>query len=130
MGGGRAGWVQLFISSTGRLARAPFLFAIAVLIGLFWAYERLVVGWAHGLTGWLAHLLLVFAGASVLSKRLHDRGRSGWWSALVLLAFAAAWPWPTGLVDYLFLPVLAWAVVELGLTPGRAGANRFGPPPG
>ncbi len=58
-----------------------------------------------------------------------DRGRSGWWAALVLLAFAAVWPEPRGSGAVLALPVLVWAVVELAVLSGEQGANRFGPSP-
>ena len=74
--------------------------------------------------------------ASDLSERYRvvcmdwlGRGRSGWLAAVVLLALIAVWPVPH---DYrvLFLLVVIWAVVELGLLSGEQGANRFGPNPG
>jgi uncharacterized membrane protein YhaH (DUF805 family) len=49
---------------------------------------------------------------AVCSKRWHDLGRSGGWSALVLV--------PIPLVP----PVI---VLHLGMTRGKAGANRYGP---
>jgi uncharacterized membrane protein YhaH (DUF805 family) len=65
----------------------------------------------------------------VLSQRLHDRGRSGWWSAPVLLAFALAWPWPLGPLGWLSAAVLAWAAVDLAALPGQTAPNRYGAPP-
>jgi uncharacterized membrane protein YhaH (DUF805 family) len=65
----------------------------------------------------------------VLSKRLHDRGRSGWWSALILSAVAAVWPHPSSFFDFFFVLVLIWAAVDLGVMTGEAGANRYGPNP-
>lgn len=124
----RIDWAHLLFSSAGRLGRRPFLLAIAALLAVFAAYEAAVGGLAHGLTAWAVHGVLLFAAACVLSKRLHDRGRAGWWAALVLLAFAVVWPGPDGLVDFLFVLPLIWAAVELGTLPGEAGANRFGPP--
>ena len=38
------------------------------------------------LTGWFVYPPVLFVAACVTSKRLHDRGRSGWWAGLVLLA--------------------------------------------
>lgn len=122
-------WVELFWSSTGRLARAPFLIACAVLIAVASLYEAVVRTTLHWLTGWVVYPALLFSGACVLSKRLHDRGRSGWWSALILVALAAVWPKPDGFLDFLFSIVLLWAVVELAVMGGEQGANRFGPNP-
>ena len=68
-------------------------------------------------------------GACVLSKRLHDRGRSGWWAALVLFALVAVWPTPHGFGAFIFSLILVWAAVELGVMQSEAGANRFGPSP-
>lgn len=121
-------WAHLLFSSTGRMGRGPFLLAAAALLAVFAVYEVAVSGLAHGLTAWAVHGVLLFAAACVLSKRLHDRGRAGWWAALVLLAFAVVWPKPDGLFDFLFALPLIWATVELGALPGEAGPNRFGPP--
>ena len=72
---------------------------------------------------------LFYCAACVLSKRLHDRGRSGWWAALILLAIVGVWPQPAGFFDFLFVVVLVWAGVELGAMPGEAGTNRYGANP-
>jgi uncharacterized membrane protein YhaH (DUF805 family) len=65
----------------------------------------------------------------VLSKRLHDRGRSGWWAMLILMAMIAVWPIPKSFTDFAFSLVIVWAVVELGVMGGEQGANRYGPNP-
>jgi uncharacterized membrane protein YhaH (DUF805 family) len=126
---GRIGWTDLFWSATGRLARTPFLIACAVLIAIAALYEAWVGPTLHWLTGWLVYPALLYAGACVLSKRLHDRGRSGWWAALVLFALVAVWPTPHGFGAALFTLVLIWAAIELGVMQGEDGANRFGPSP-
>lgn len=128
---GQVDWGELFFSANGRLARAPFLIAAAVLFGLAWTYEA-VIGTTvtlHWLTGWIVYPALVYCGACVLSKRLHDRGRSGWLAALILVALVATWPLPVGFFDFLFMLVIIWATVELGVMGGEQGANRFGPNP-
>ena len=50
---------------------------------------------------------------TVVAKRLHDRGRSGWWQFVV------------------FVPVVGWAwlFLELYILPGSPGDNRYGPHP-
>ncbi len=125
----RSEWAELFLSSNGRLARTPFLIAAAVLLGAAVLYEAIAGYTLHWLTGWVVYPALLFSGACVLSKRLHDRGRSGWWALLILVAFIAVWPQPEHFLDFMFCLVIAWAVVELGVMGGEQGANRYGPNP-
>ena len=120
------GGFGLLLSSTGRSGRRAFWAGVLILVALLWLYERYVTGRLHDLTGWLVHFLLFFAGCSVVSRRLHDRERSGWWAGLIVPAFMIAWPSPRPGLDYVALVVLGWAAVELGLLPGHAAFNRFG----
>lgn len=117
---------ELFLSAQGRASRLPSLIAAAVLLGLAALYEALVGATLHWITGWVVYPALFYAGTCVLSKRLHDRGRSGWWAALILVSVVAVWPHPAGFLDFLFFLVLVWAFVELALMPGEQGANRYG----
>ena len=117
---------ELFLSAQGRAPRLPSLIAAAVLLGLAALYEALVGSTLHWITGWFIYPALFYAGACVLSKRLHDRGRSGWWAALILVSIVAVWPHPMGFLDFVFFLVLVWAGVELAVMPGEQGANRYG----
>ncbi|HVZ29098.1 MAG TPA: DUF805 domain-containing protein [Asticcacaulis sp.] len=119
-------WGQLFFSASGRTRPLPFSVAAGVLLLLLALYESVVKGGLQWLTGWIAYPALFYCGACVLSKRLHDRGRSGWWSAVILLAVVMVWPSPTGFFDFLAALVLLWAVVDLGVMPGERGDNRYG----
>lgn len=120
------GFGELFLSAQGRAPRLPSLIAAAVLLGLAALYEALVGATLHWITGWVVYPALFYAGTCVLSKRLHDRGRSGWWAALILVSVVAVWPHPAGFLDFLFFLVLVWAFVELAVMPGEQGANRYG----
>jgi uncharacterized membrane protein YhaH (DUF805 family) len=124
----RIDWVQLFFSGYGRSGRLEFLATGAVILAFFVIYET-IHGLPRLLTGWAALPLLLASGACVLSRRLHDRGRAGWWAALILAAFAVAWPKPQGPVDAVCVIVLAIALIDLGLLPGQRDFNRFGPVP-
>ena len=126
---GQVDWSELFFSASGRAARSPSLIAAAILLGLAVFYEAVAGSTLHWITGWFVYPPLFYCGACVLSKRLHDRGRSGWWAALILFAIVAVWPQPSGFFDFLFVVVLIWAGVELGAMPGEAGTNRYGPNP-
>ncbi len=126
---GRIDWAELFLASGGRLARTPFLVAAAAMLVLILMYEAVVHTTLHWLTGWFVYPAAVYVGACLLSKRLHDRGRSGWWAAPIIIALIAVWPRPEGFFDFLFSVLLLWTVVELGVMAGERGANRFGPNP-
>ncbi|WP_296598996.1 DUF805 domain-containing protein [Phenylobacterium sp.] len=120
------GFAELFFSAQGRAPRLPSLIAAAVLLTLAALYEAVAPSTVHWITGWGVYPALFFCGACVLSKRLHDRGRSGWWAALVLAAVVAVWPHPESFLDFPFFLVLVWAFVELAAMPGEQGANRYG----
>jgi len=120
------GFAELFFSAQGRAPRLPSLIAAAVLVTLAAVYEALVGSTLHWITGWAVYPALFFGGACVLSKRLHDRGRSGWWAALILASVVAVWPHPESFLDFPFFLVLVWAFGELAAMPGEQGANRYG----
>ena len=117
---------ELFFSASGRLARGGFLIAAAVLVGLVVLYEAVVSPSLHWITGVFVYPLVLFCAACVLAKRLHDRGRNGWWAALILLALVAVWPWPTDFWDFPFAVVIVWAIIDLAVIPGEQGTNRYG----
>jgi uncharacterized membrane protein YhaH (DUF805 family) len=119
----------LFVSAAGRCSRSRFWIAASALILLLVIYEAVANPTLKLLTFWFVYPVMLASGACIVSKRLHDRGRSGWWAALVLLAMMLIWRTPEGGRLLLALPVLIWSTVELGLLPGEQGANRFGPSP-
>ncbi len=120
---------DLFLSAKGRLSRTPFLMSAAMLIAAVVIYESIVGVTLHWLTGWIVYPAVFFFGACILAKRLHDRGHSGWIAGLILTALVAVWPRPYGFFDFLFMLVVIWAVIELGVLKGEAGPNRFGENP-
>lgn len=126
---GRSEWAALFLSADGRLARAPFLIGAAILLAATVLYEAIAGPTLVILTGWAVYPALLFCGACVLSKRLHDRGKSGWWAALILVSLVAVWPTPMHFLDFIFAAVVIWTIVELGVMGSEQGANRYGPSP-
>lgn len=125
--------VDLFLNSTGRVGRFRFVLGAACLIGA-WAVTDLLLpipAWLHALVA----AALVYCGFCVLSQRLHDRGRSGWWSGLILAAFALAWPpllTPLSLTPLSGVATAALALIAFDLTvlPGQKTFNRYGAAPG
>lgn len=120
--------VDLFLNSTGRVGRFRFLLGAACLICVWIAADRLVQtpGWLHALIA----AALLYGGFCVLSQRLHDRGRSGWWSGPILLAFALAWPQPQTLLGWVATAALVLVAFELAVLPGQKAFNRYGAAPG
>lgn len=129
MNGGLIDWRALLVSPAGRISRTPAWIGVGALFLISALYEAAAGTSLRLLTFWIVYPLLLASAACVLSKRLHDRGRSGWWAALILFALLLVWPSPHGAAAVLALPVLVWAVVELGVLSGEQGANRFGPNP-
>jgi uncharacterized membrane protein YhaH (DUF805 family) len=96
-----------------RLRRRSFwALSIAVWAVFFGAREVFGLGGA-GIGGnvWAAMALLVIGVLAV--ARLHDRSRSGWWLAAVLVPVAGA----------------LWLAWELALRRGSAHANLYGSDP-
>lgn len=124
------GRLDLFLNSTGRIGRASFLIGATALILLWAAFECWTpLSW-RGWAVWIVAPALLYAGACVLSQRLHDRGRSGWWCWPILLAFALVWPRPETWIGWAAAGVLIVAAVNLALLPGAKDFNRHGAPPG
>jgi uncharacterized membrane protein YhaH (DUF805 family) len=91
-------------------------------------------------------LVNVWINFALSVKRLHDRGRSGWWLVwqtlilavavvLVVVALAVAkeqapiWWALASLVGVVALAVSIWLFVEIGCLRGTRGRNRFGEDP-
>lgn len=77
-------------------------------------------------------MTIAIAGAGV--RRLHDRGKTGFWLAL----YYGVPLWTTnharfnvaGLVFLVIgLGVFVWAIIDLGVLPGDSESNGFGPSP-
>lgn len=125
---GRETFAARFLSAEGRLGRRGFLVSALVLLAVAVVYDAVSAGPLQWITGWLVWPLLVWIGACLLARRLHDRGRNGWIAAVILAALVAVWPQPSGFLDFPFVIVLIWAAVELGVLNGEPGVNRYGPP--
>lgn len=120
---------DLFLTSSGRIGRIAFFVGAGVLLALWASFDRLAPLAVRDLVGWAVAAALLYSGACVLSQRLHDRGRSGWWSGPILLAVALAWPRPQAPFDWIALGLLVVVVVDLALLPGQKTFNRYGAPP-
>lgn len=146
-------WKTLFLSADGRIGRQSFWIAVLILIG-----ANVVLSWIP-LINIIAGLAVLYCSICVYSKRLHDMGKSGWLqvapiiAVFVLMGVAVASAGSMaamgafsgndgvatgaavggvglvmgagGLAMLIGLGFLLW----VGLTPGEAGANKYGEPP-
>jgi len=92
---------------------------------------------AFYLLGFPLLVIIVWLFAATAFKRLHDRGKSGWWLAPFFIAPGLL----NKLSDWLDNPILAlfgsalsfglcvWCFIELFCLRGTKGPNRFGPDP-
>lgn len=118
---------ELFFHSTYRIGRARFVFGASILLALSAA-----IWWGdtQGLPVWfgvLAKLIIGYSAMCVMSLRLHDVGRSGWWGWIIIASAALA--------DHLegwhvLVPLggIAIGLFVMALVPGQPRLNRHGPP--
>jgi uncharacterized membrane protein YhaH (DUF805 family) len=136
-------WVGLFLRLDGRIGRKAFWVGFgAVALGILLAdLISRGVGAAAVLT-----LALLYPLTAVLVKRLHDRGRSGWWAAVISAPLAVALlsaliarilglgeagieRAATGAIWITVAVLAVLAIIELGLRRGDPGYSEHGPPP-
>jgi len=141
-------WLEKLFSFHGRTSRIGFWrtflflqFASAVVLSLS-AFATMAAGWAGAIPA-LFFLPLLVTNLAVIVRRLHDRGKSGWWTLifnwapLAMMGACEGLPRLLGqtgggaivlLVLLLALGLIAWGWVEMGLLKGQPGPNRYGAP--
>jgi uncharacterized membrane protein YhaH (DUF805 family) len=152
-------WNWFLFSFEGRINRAKFWFAAFIWFATIFSFMTIFLFVVTGiliasgndfqivstktmhpafyLLGFPLLVIGVWLFAATLIKRLHDRGKSGWWVAPFLIAPGLL----DKLSDWLDNPPLAllvsalsfglgiWCFVELFCLRGSKGPNPFGPDP-
>ncbi|MCH9766149.1 MAG: DUF805 domain-containing protein [Alphaproteobacteria bacterium] len=146
--------IRLFGSFKGRIGRASFWFGMILLAAISPfslatvlsdnPFEKaLQVVHDFGLAGLGWSLLLLIGVAALMTKRLHDRDRSGVYAAAfylpaavaALLYFFGGQPWAANIAKWsTWITAFAgtagvWFLVQLGFFPGTNGANKYGADP-
>jgi uncharacterized membrane protein YhaH (DUF805 family) len=144
-------WVNLLFGTEGRINRAKYWLAVLVYL-LVWMVAGAIVHAAAPrsiapLANSLVALAIVVSGAFVVIKRLHDRGKLGWWliplhiapgillfggfmMALMAIPLKSADALVAGyLVSLAGLALFVWALVELACLRGTVGPNEYGSDP-
>ena len=122
---GRLNRASYWLATIGLLVVATVIVVIAFTIAGRSAVTIMVVG--------LVFLLLIWVVLALITKRLHDRNKSGSWVLLFYFAppILHAIGHLTGSTGFILglvsLGISIWATVELGFLRGTAGPNSFGP---
>ena len=126
---------QWMFSIKGRIGRRDFWIWMAIWVLAMSALFTLAG--THLLNVQTAAFILVcllWPTAAVTIKRLHDRGKSGLWALLMILAWmllagnwsvlSGVWQWVVGR----FVPtlIIVMMFIDLGAFVGTQGENKFG----
>lgn len=126
---------QWLFSIKGRIGRRDFwlwmVIWVVAMAALFYAVDfNLLVSQ----TAAFMLVCLLWPTACVMVKRLHDRGKSGPWALLFVLAWmllAGNWDMLNGTLQWAvgrFIPTLIMVamIIDLGAFVGTQGENKFG----
>jgi uncharacterized membrane protein YhaH (DUF805 family) len=133
--------LQLLFSFEGRIGRSTWWLASIVMgfvCGLLMVVVAAIAGhWA----GLLALLPMYWSCFSLNAKRLHDRGKSGWWQGIGLVGFifvglGSAVASQGSAFGIVAIPLMLasfvvslwslWILIEMAFLAGTPGANDFG----
>ncbi|HEX3883485.1 MAG TPA: DUF805 domain-containing protein [Stellaceae bacterium] len=108
---------QFLLSAKGRISRSqfwlrwalPYIVATVVLeILLFMLFDP----WVAMILLYVYLLAMLWPSIAVSIKRVHDRGRSGWFILLMVVPF-----------------LNIWVMIEMLFLPGTSGNNGYGADP-
>jgi uncharacterized membrane protein YhaH (DUF805 family) len=126
---------QWALSFKGRIGRKPFWFGIVIwfLVMVMTSSLQIYFSFSPYILLLLV-ILLLYPLAAIFTKRLHDRGKSGGWLLLLLLAFllfsidvsllTPFWQWGIGRFLPLFIVIILF--LDCGSFKGLDKANRYG----
>ena len=113
--------VEFYLSPKGRTGRRDYWLYCAwplVLLQLLASIGDiyLIRAWPQmiGLVSVTVGAIVLWPAIAVSTKRLHDRGKQGWWLLLLLVPLVGG----------------VWYIIEVGLLKGDDGPNDYGPEPG
>jgi uncharacterized membrane protein YhaH (DUF805 family) len=113
-------WKYLFTSFEGRIGRQQMWMGIIVLtvISIVATVLDLMLGTisaesSFGIISGIVTLVSIYPSLALYAKRWHDRGKSGWWSLIILVPLIG----------------VIWWLVECGFLRGTEGPNTYGNDP-
>lgn len=126
---------QWLFSFKGRIGRRDFWIWIALwLLAMVALFTLAASNMLKSQTAAFMLVCLLWPTAAVMVKRLHDRGKSGAWAFLMILAWmllAGNWAILTGMWQWAvgrFIPtlIIVMMVLDLGAFIGTQGENKYG----
>jgi len=124
--------VSLLTSYEGRINRAKWWLVLLILVivqWIVWYIIAMTMGvdmmatsdpaqmeqamTAVGVPVIIVSLIFLYPTLALYTKRWHDRGKSGWWTLIILIPLIGG----------------IWALIELGILRGTVGPNQYGPDP-
>lgn len=124
--------VSLLTSFEGRINRAKWWLGLLILVivqWIIWYIVSMTMGvdmmtandpaqmeqmmTAIGIPVAIISLIFLYPTLALYTKRWHDRGKSGWWTLIILIPLIGG----------------IWALIELGILRGTVGPNQYGPDP-
>lgn len=112
-------WKYLFTSFEGRIGRQQMWMGIIVLIviSIIVGVLDMILGTRTesgiGILGAIFSLICIYPSLALYAKRWHDRGKSGWWSLILIIPLVG----------------VIWWFVECGCLRGTEGPNQYGNDP-
>jgi uncharacterized membrane protein YhaH (DUF805 family) len=126
---------QWLFSIKGRIGRRDlWIWMVLWVVAMTLLFTFAGMGWLNMQTAAFALVCLLWPTAAVMVKRLHDRGRSGIWALLMVLAWMllagnwavlpGVWQWVVGRL----IPtvIIVMMVIDLGAFVGTQGENKYG----
>jgi uncharacterized membrane protein YhaH (DUF805 family) len=126
---------QWLFSIKGRIGRRDFwIWMVLWVVAMTLLFTFAGMGWLNMQTAAFALVCLLWPTAAVMVKRLHDRGRSGIWALLMVLAWMllagnwavlpGVWQWVVGRL----IPtvIIVMMVIDQGAFVGTQGENKYG----
>lgn len=126
---------QWLFSFKGRIGRRDFWIWLGLwFVGMLVLFSLASKNLLDIQTAAFCLVCLLWPTAAVMVKRLHDRGRSGLWALLMILAWmllAGNWVMLPGMWQWVvgrFVPtlILVMMFIDLGAFVGTQGENKFG----
>ena len=113
-------WKYLFTSFEGRIGRQQMWMGIIVLfvVGIIAMVLDMILGTISaesgiGVISGIVSLISLYPSFALYAKRWHDRGKSGWWTLILIIPIVG----------------VSWWFVECGCLRGTDGPNQYGNDP-
>lgn len=126
---------QWLFSINGRIGRRDFWIWIGIwVLAMIVLFTLAGSGLLNLQTAAFALVCLLWPTAAVTIKRLHDRGKSGIWALLMILAWmllAGNWAvlpgvWQWGVGRFIPTLIIVMMLIDLGAFVGTQGENKYG----